>query len=43
MNETTAARLIAEKLPAIYGYAYARLYDKDQAEDLACLGEKLPG
>ena len=35
MNETTAAKLIAEKLPAIYGYAYARLYDKDQAEDLA--------
>ena len=35
MTENIAAGLISQKLDAIYGYAYARLYDKDQAEDLA--------
>ncbi len=35
MTQEVAARLIAENLPAIYGYAYSKLYDKSRAEDLA--------
>jgi len=35
MNKQHAAELLTENLGAIYGYAYARLYDKERAEDLA--------
>lgn len=34
MNNDRVCELISENLPAIYGYAYARLYDKDQVEEL---------
>lgn len=35
MTEKRASELISENLTAIYGYAFARLYDKDKVEDLA--------
>ncbi len=35
MTQETASRLIEENLPAIYGYAYGKLYDKGEAEDLS--------
>jgi len=35
LDSKLAAKRISENLPAIYGYAFARLYDKDDAEDLA--------
>ncbi len=35
MTQETASRLIEENLSAIYGYAYAWLYDKSRAEDLS--------
>lgn len=35
MTETQASELLLENLNAIYGYAFARLYSKDKAEDLA--------
>lgn len=35
MDSKTAATYISENLPAIYGYAFARLYDKTDAEELA--------
>lgn len=34
MDSTRAARLISENLKSIYGYAFARLYDKDKVDDL---------
>lgn len=34
MKDTTAYRLLSENLTSIYGYAYARLYDKDKADEL---------
>lgn len=34
MTDTRASDLISENLTAIYGFAFARLYDKDQVEDL---------
>lgn len=34
MTEKRASELISENLTAIYGYAFARLYDKDKVEDL---------
>lgn len=35
MTETQASELLLENLNAIYGYAFARLYSKDRAEDLS--------
>ncbi len=35
MTQENAARLVEQNLPAIYGYAYDKLYDKSQAEDLS--------
>lgn len=35
MTETQASELLLENLNAIYGYAFARLYSKDKAEDLS--------
>ena len=35
MDAKTAAAYLSENLPAVYGYALARLYDKTDAEDLA--------
>lgn len=35
MNEKRAAELISENLTAIYGYSFARLYDKDDVDDLS--------
>lgn len=35
MDEKTAYKRIADNLTAIYGYAFSRLYDKDNAEELA--------
>ncbi len=35
MTQETASRLIGENLPAIYGYAYGKLYNKSEAEDLS--------
>ena len=35
MTEKRASALLAENLSAIYGYAYARMYDKEKADDLA--------
>lgn len=35
MDNKRAAQLISDNLTAIYGYAFARLYDKDKVEDLA--------
>ncbi len=35
MTQQTAAKLIEENLTAIYGYAYGKLYDKSEAEDLS--------
>ncbi len=35
MTKETAACLIERNLAAIYGYAYAKLFDKSKAEDLA--------
>lgn len=34
MDSRLAAQRISENLPALYGYAFARLYDKDDAEEL---------
>lgn len=34
MQKETAARLVEENLPAIYGYARSKLYHKEKAEDL---------
>lgn len=34
MDLKTAAQLITENLPSVYGYAASRLYDRDKAEDL---------
>lgn len=34
MDSKLAAQRISENLPAIYGYAFARLYNKDDAEEL---------
>ena len=35
MNKEQASKLLSENLTAIYGYAFGKLYDKNQAEDLA--------
>lgn len=35
MDDKRASELISENLTAIYGFAFARLYDKDKVEDLA--------
>ncbi|MBQ8164634.1 MAG: sigma-70 family RNA polymerase sigma factor [Clostridia bacterium] len=35
MTETQASELISQNMTAIYGYAFARLYDKDKVEDLS--------
>lgn len=35
MNKEQASKLISENLTSIYGYAFGKLYDKNQAEDLA--------
>ncbi len=35
MDNTRVAELISDNLTAIYGYAFARLYHKEQVEDLA--------
>ena len=35
MTQETAARLVEENLTAIYGYAYGKLYNKTEAEDLS--------
>ncbi len=35
MTQETAAKLVEQNLNAIYGYAYAKLYDKSEAEDLS--------
>ena len=35
MDRKRAAELLAENITAIYGYAYDKLYDKSQADDLA--------
>ncbi len=35
MTQETASRLIEKNLTAIYGYAYGKLYDKSEAEDLS--------
>ncbi len=35
MERAKAAELIREKLPTIYGYAFARVYNKNDADDLA--------
>lgn len=35
MTKTQATELLLQNLTSIYGYAFARLYDKDKAEDLA--------
>ena len=34
MTEKRASALLAENLTAIYGYAFSRLYDKEQVDDL---------
>lgn len=34
MTKQQASKLLSENLTAIYGYAFARLYDKDDVEDL---------
>lgn len=34
LDSKLAAQRISKNLPAIYGYAFARLYDKDDAEEL---------
>lgn len=34
MTEARASKLLLENLNAVYGYAFARLYSKDRAEDL---------
>lgn len=35
MNGQQASKLLSENLTAIYGYAFARLYDKEDVDDLA--------
>lgn len=35
MTDKRASELLSENLTAIYGYAFAKLYDKSQADDLA--------
>ncbi len=35
MDRKRAAELLAENITAIYGYAYGKLYDRTQADDLA--------
>jgi len=35
LTDKRASELISRNLTAIYGYAFARLYDKDQADELA--------
>ncbi|MBQ3100943.1 MAG: sigma-70 family RNA polymerase sigma factor [Clostridia bacterium] len=34
MDQKTASKLLSENLTAIYGFAFARLYDKDMVDDL---------
>lgn len=34
MNKEKASELISENRTAIYGFAFARIYDKDKIEDL---------
>ena len=34
MENKKVAKLISENLKSIYGYAFARLYDKDDVDDL---------
>lgn len=34
MDDKQAAALISDNLTSIYGYAFARLYDKDDVDDL---------
>lgn len=35
MNKEQASKLLSENLTSVYGYAFGKLYDKNQAEDLA--------
>ena len=35
MTQETVLRLIEKNLTAIYGYAFNKLYDKSEAEDLS--------
>lgn len=35
MNKEQASKILSENLTAVYGYAFGKLYDKNQAEDLA--------
>lgn len=35
MNERRAGEILSENLTAIYGFAFARLYDKEKVDDLA--------
>ncbi len=35
MNEVRAGEILAQNLTAVYGFAFARLYDKEKVDDLA--------